>query len=976
MDIFVHILSSNFFNLKKGAKNMANDFNISLLAGLDINKSKEQIDKDINAIKSNIGKLEIEAKISPDTAKNITSQLNNLQIGLKDITIDKATLDGLVNQINSALKGIKIGNINVNVGNQAQSVGQKIGQQISNSVTQTVSNAVATSKRSFDELWSAMRDSAPLKVELDENGFVDAAKTLDKIKQKYQEFGQVKITNQKFDTGELKSFRVNIEQTNGELKETRNFLVEISDKEKSLLFPDDIIKGAESYVHHLDEAKNLSNETGEALNAQKKEMAEQTTYYKNKTKSAKEELDIERQILSAGEKQTEELNKQAKKRASRVSYNQGQIDKKGLNNDDKQKDFNNVVKISQEKYNKAYTSQVDKSLDSVSKLKSQWEQQGIYVDEFKAKVDNLEATFKNLQIGDVKGLKSAKQQIEELVTEANRLKKIDKISFGLDTDTYGAKVEQLVAKTNLWVTSNGQARISTTNLSTALSNLQVAYETLNKDSGNTEANQKALIEAEKQLNAEIKTVTSSITSMNASLAKTSQVDSLKQKIQSFYDKNTATHGKWGTELKRMLSDLNNEAGVTKEKFGAIGLELNGIENAARRAGKLGLSFFDTIKQGVQSFSYWTSATAIVMQGITAVRQGVSTVVSLDTALVDLRKTTSMTSDELKQFYYDANDVAKQMGVTTEEIINQASAWSRLGYSTAEASTQMAKLSSQFKLISPGMTSEEATNGLVSVMKAYKMDVDDVKDGIMSPINIVGNNFALDNTNIVNMLQDSVSAMAEANNTLEETIALETAAFEITQDENVGNGFKTVALRLRGISEEGEEVDGTLQNIKSDLYDLTGVSIMQDANTYKSTYQILKEISVVWDNLSDKKRAEALELMFGKHRANIGAAVLSNFSAAEKAMDDMANSAGSADAELSVAMDSIEYKLNHLSETGTGIAQNLFNTEDMKRVLDFVNLLADGLDKITGFLGLFPTAGAGLGAFLGIKDVGISMLVAY
>lgn len=955
---------------------MTNDFNISLLAGLDISKSKGQIDKDINAIKSNIGKLEIEAKISPDTAKNITSQLNNLQIGLKDITIDKATLDGLVNQINSALKGIKIGNINVNVGNQAQSVGQKIGQQISNSVTQAVSNAVATSKRSFDELWSAMRDSAPLKVELDENGFVDAAKTLDKIKQKYQEFGQVKITNQKFDTGELKSFRVNIEQTNGELKETRNFLVEISDKEKSLLFPDDIIKGAESYVHHLDEAKNLSNETGEALNAQKKEMAEQTTYYKNKTKSAKEELDIERQILSAGEKQTEELNKQAKKRASRISYNQGQIDKKGLNSDDKQKDFNNVVKISQEKYNKAYTSQVDKSLDSVSKLKSQWEQQGIYVDEFKAKVDNLEATFKNLQIGDVKGLKSAKQQIEELVTEANRLKKIDKISFGLDTDTYGAKVEQLVAKTNLWVTSNGQARISTTNLSTALSNLQVAYETLNKDSGNTEANQKALIEAEKQLNAEIKTVTSSITSMNASLAKTSQVDSLKQKIQSFYDKNTATHGKWGTELKRMLSDLNNEAGVTKEKFGAIGLELNGIENAARRAGKLGLSFFDTIKQGVQSFSYWTSATAIVMQGITAVRQGVSTVVSLDTALVDLRKTTSMTSDELKQFYYDANDVAKQMGVTTEEIINQASAWSRLGYSTAEASTQMAKLSSQFKLISPGMTSEEATNGLVSVMKAYKMDVDDVKDGIMSPINIVGNNFALDNTNIVNMLQDSVSAMAEANNTLEETIALETAAFEITQDENVGNGFKTVALRLRGISEEGEEVDGTLQNIKSDLYDLTGVSIMQDANTYKSTYQILKEISDVWDNLSDKKRAEALELMFGKHRANIGAAVLSNFSAAEKAMDDMANSAGSADVELSVAMDSIEYKLNHLSETGTGIAQNLFNTEDMKRVLDFVNFLADGLDKITGFFGLFPTAGAGLGAFLGIKDVGISMLVAY
>jgi len=37
----------------------------------------------------------------------------------------------------------------------------------------------------------------------------------------------------------------------------------------------------------------------------------------------------------------------------------------------------------------------------------------------------------------------------------------------------------------------------------------------------------------------------------------------------------------------------------------------------------------------------------------------------------------MNSSELEQFYYDSNDVAKQMGVTTKEIIDQASSWSRL-----------------------------------------------------------------------------------------------------------------------------------------------------------------------------------------------------------------------------------------------------------------------------------------------------------
>ena len=40
--------------------------------------------------------------------------------------------------------------------------------------------------------------------------------------------------------------------------------------------------------------------------------------------------------------------------------------------------------------------------------------------------------------------------------------------------------------------------------------------------------------------------------------------------------------------------------------------------------------------------------------------------------------------QLNDFYYTANITAKEMGVTTKEIISQAAAWSRLGYSSQEA----------------------------------------------------------------------------------------------------------------------------------------------------------------------------------------------------------------------------------------------------------------------------------------------------
>ena len=104
---------------------------------------------------------------------------------------------------------------------------------------------------------------------------------------------------------------------------------------------------------------------------------------------------------------------------------------------------------------------------------------------------------------------------------------------------------------------------------------------------------------------------------------------------------------------------------------------------------------------------------------------------------------------------------------------------------------MAKLSSQFAIISPGMDVSSATDGLVSIMKAYNYDYSEVLDGVMSKINIIGNTAATSNQEIVDMLQRSSAAMAEGNNTLEETIALETAAVEITRSaETTGTAFKT------------------------------------------------------------------------------------------------------------------------------------------------------------------------------------------
>ena len=59
-----------------------------------------------------------------------------------------------------------------------------------------------------------------------------------------------------------------------------------------------------------------------------------------------------------------------------------------------------------------------------------------------------------------------------------------------------------------------------------------------------------------------------------------------------------------------------------------------------------------------------------------------------------------------------------------------------------------------------------------------------------------NSQAVSNNDIVDFLTRSSSAMSEANNSLEETIALGTAATEITRDAaGVGNALKTSFFEL-------------------------------------------------------------------------------------------------------------------------------------------------------------------------------------
>lgn len=111
---------------------------------------------------------------------------------------------------------------------------------------------------------------------------------------------------------------------------------------------------------------------------------------------------------------------------------------------------------------------------------------------------------------------------------------------------------------------------------------------------------------------------------------------------------------------------------------------------------------------------------------------------------------------------------------------------------------MAQLSSQFKEISPGMDLDQAQSGLVSMMKAFDVDVSNVKKDIMDNVNDLGNKFALSNKDIVDGMSKSSAAMSAMGQSLKDTMALFVGGQEILQDaDSMGSAMRAIAMRVRG-----------------------------------------------------------------------------------------------------------------------------------------------------------------------------------
>lgn len=352
------------------------------------------------------------------------------------------------------------------------------------------------------------------------------------------------------------------------------------------------------------------------------------------------------------------------------------------------------------------------------------------------------------------------------------------------------------------------------------------------------------------------------------LASDSQKLSRLNAFKSWADSNSKAAKILESDFDQLYKKINNPK-LSLNGLKEVNADFQRIKLNAREAGILGKSVGDSFKSAASSFTSWITVTGTIMFAVNSLKKMKDAVFDVDTAMTNLYKVTDETSSRYSSFLRNANKSAQELGQSVSNLVEQTANWAKLGYGIDQAS-QLAKISSIYANVGE-VDNNTAVSDLVTAMKAFNIESSN-SITIVDSLNKLGNEFAVSSADLGTGLKNSASALKLAGNDMNEALAMITGGSEIIQNSSeMGNALKVLSMRLRGMKGEledlGEEYEtiGSISKIQTQILNRTGgsVNIFDDKGNFRSTYEILKGISQVWDHISQTDQADLLEIIAGR-----------------------------------------------------------------------------------------------------------------
>lgn len=415
-----------------------------------------------------------------------------------------------------------------------------------------------------------------------------------------------------------------------------------------------------------------------------------------------------------------------------------------------------------------------------------------------------------------------------------------------------------------------------------------------------------------------------------------------------------------TNHNNSVNKVNNQYTQLKSSLKQTGQQMNTVTSETNKSASANNNLVGQLQQNVATYMQFY---AVLQQ----VRNALSVHQEIDKSLTETRKVAGLTKEEMRAYQQETIGVANSLGVLQTDLIDATTEFVRLGHAFEDAK-ELGEIATIGARVGDIASTDTVSDYLISTIAGFE-ELEMTVDGattVVDKFNNVANNTSINFQAIGEGVKRFASSMSTANNSLDESISLLVAGYDVTRDApKVANALNTISMRLRGVTEDGEEVAELIPEIDDVLgkYGLTMEKVGEDGTkALKSTFEILGEISEIWDYLSDMDKSEIIEAVAGIRQSNVASAILSNWESVQKTMELVGNSAGSASNEYGMYMDSMEASTNQLKNAVNALYQHIASSDEMISLIDtftgFIEVLTAIPPQIYKMIAIYASLSAG------------------
>lgn len=220
---------------------------------------------------------------------------------------------------------------------------------------------------------------------------------------------------------------------------------------------------------------------------------------------------------------------------------------------------------------------------------------------------------------------------------------------------------------------------------------------------------------------------------SASFAETlkNRVEKLSATMSAFAEKNeravksvqTMSSGKTFAQEWQELSNALSKGGLNPDDLRHLQERFTVFGKEAEAAGLKGKTAWEKFLGTFKTFSSYITANMVFNVFKRQISSMVQEVISLDSAMTELRKVTEATEPEFNKFLETAKQSAQYLGSSVTDLVDATSTFSRLGYSLKEAQN-LGEIATLYKNVGDGIDISTASESIVSTLKAFKIEAED------------------------------------------------------------------------------------------------------------------------------------------------------------------------------------------------------------------------------------------------------------